>query len=116
MNLAVSPLAPPHFPDMPPITGVRIATAAAHIRYPSRTDVMLALFDEGTTVGGVFTRSKCPSAAVDWCRAHLKAGTAAALLVNSGNANAFTGKAGRDATKRIAKFAADAAGCSPTNV
>ena len=61
---------------------------------PGRTDVMLALFDKGTTVAGVFTQSKCPSAPVDWCRAQMKAGKARALVVNSGNANAFTGKAG----------------------
>ena len=91
MSTAVSPLAPKTVPDMPAVAGVRLATAAAGIRYPGRTDVLLALFDPGTTVGGVFTRSKCPSAPVEWCRAHLKAGKARALVVNSGNANAFTG-------------------------
>ena len=112
----ISPLAPAHFPDMPPIEGVQLATAAAGIRYIGRTDVMLALFDEGTTVAGVFTRSKCPSAPVDWCRAHLKGGAAAALIVNSGNANAFTGKSGQEATKLTAKLAAEAAGCKPSDV
>ena len=112
----ISPLAPAHFPDMPPIEGVRIATAAAGIRYIGRTDVMLALFDEGTTVAGVFTRSKCPSAPVDWCRAHLKGGAAAMLIVNSGNANAFTGKSGQEATKLTAKLAAAAAGCKPSHI
>src|ERR1700730_2152683 len=96
---AISPLAPAHFPDMPPIDGVKLATAAAGIRYAGRTDVLLALLDPGTTVAGVFTRSKCPSAPVDWCRAHLKGMSAAALVVNSGNANAFTGKHGREASK-----------------
>ena len=72
MSTAVSPLAPKHVPDMPAIAGVRLATAAAGIRYAGRTDVLLALFDAGTTVAGVFTRSKCPSAPVEWCRAHLK--------------------------------------------
>ena len=91
----ISPLAPAAFPEMPQIAGVRLATAAAGIRYPGRTDVLLALFDPGTTVAGVFTRSKCPSAAVDWCRDHIKSGRARALVVNSGNANAFTGKSGR---------------------
>jgi glutamate N-acetyltransferase/amino-acid N-acetyltransferase len=90
LSTTVSPLAPAHFPDMPPIAGVKLATAAAGIRYAGRTDVLLALFEPGTTVAGVFTRSKCPSAPVDWCRAHLKAGAASALVVNSGNANAFT--------------------------
>src|ERR1700751_4312511 len=108
MSTALSPLAPPGFPDMPPIAGVRLATAAAGIRYTGRTDVLLALFDKGTTVGGVFTRSKCPSAPVEWCRAKLTAGRARALLVNSGNANAFTGKTGRAATKLTADMAAQA--------
>ena len=67
--------------------------------YQGRTDVLLALFDKGTTVAGVFTRSKCPSAPVDWCRAKLKGGKARALVVNSGNANAFTGKTGREADR-----------------
>ncbi len=113
---AVSPLAPAHFPDMPPVDGVRLATAAAGIRYAGRTDVLLALFDPGTSMAGVFTRSKCPSAPVDWCRAQLKRGAARALVVNSGNANAFTGKSGRAATKLTAEIAAAAAGCKPSDV
>ena len=112
----ISPLAPATFPDMPPIAGVRLATAAAGIRYTGRTDVLLALFDKGTTVAGVFTRSKCPSAPVDWCRARLKGGGARALVVNSGNANAFTGKTGRAATELTAAIAAKAAGCKPSEV
>ena len=103
---AISPLAPTTIPAMPAIAGVRLATAAAGIRYQDRTDVLLALFDPGTTVAGVFTRSKCPSAPVDWCRAQLKGGRARALVVNSGNANAFTGKTGRAACAFTAKIAA----------
>ncbi len=64
MSSTVSPLAPTNVPDMPEIAGVRLATAEAGIRYKNRTDVLLALFDEGTTVAGVFTKSKCPSAPV----------------------------------------------------
>ncbi len=109
MSTAVSPLAPTHVPDMPRIDGVRLATAAAGIRYKNRTDVLLALFDKGTTVAGVFTKSKCPSAAVDWCRAKLKGGEARVLVVNSGNANAFTGKTGKQATTLTASIAAKAA-------
>ena len=116
MSTAASPLAPEQFPDMPPIDGVRLATAAAGIRYPGRTDVLLALFDAGTAVAGVFTRSKCPSAPVDWCRVQLDAGVARALVVNSGNANAFTGKSGRAAAGLTADIAAQAAGCSPSEV
>jgi hypothetical protein len=91
------PLAPTDVPDMPAIAGVKLATAAAGIRYKGRTDVLLAVMDKGTTVAGVFTKSKCPSAPVEWCRAKLKRGKARALVVNSGNANAFTGKTGRQA-------------------
>jgi glutamate N-acetyltransferase/amino-acid N-acetyltransferase len=101
---------------MPPIEGVKFATAAAGIRYAGRSDVLLAVFKEGATVAGVFTRSKCPSAPVDWCRAHLKGGRAAALVVNSGNANAFTGKHGREATKITAQLVADAVGCRTAEV
>jgi len=95
---------------------MRIATGAAGIKYQGRTDVLLALFDKGTTVAGVLTRSKCPSAPVEWCRAKLKRGKARALVVNSGNANAFTGKTGRDATAFTAKLASQASGCKPADV
>jgi glutamate N-acetyltransferase/amino-acid N-acetyltransferase len=116
MSSAVSPLAPNDVPTLPPIDGVRLATAAAGIRYQGRTDVMLAVFDEGTSVAGVFTRSKCPSAPVEWCRANLKGGRAGVLVVNSGNANAFTGKTGRDACTFTAKLAAAAVGCKRDKV
>src|SRR6266496_5040117 len=116
MAPAISPLAPARFPDMPPVAGVKLATAAAGIRYGGRTDVLLALFEQGTTVAGVFTRSKCPSAPVDWCRARIGGGRARALVVNSGNANAFTGKTGREATRITAELAAKAVGCRPAEV
>jgi len=116
MSSTVSPLAPKHVPDMPQIAGVRLATGAAGIKYQGRTDVLLALFDKGTTVAGVLTRSKCPSAPVEWCRAKLKSGKARALVVNSGNANAFTGKTGRAAVALTAKLASAAAGCKPAEV
>ncbi len=116
MATAVSPLAPQHVPDMPAISGVRIATAQAGIRYAGRTDVLLALFEPGTTTAGVFTKSKCPSAPVEWCRDKVKAGKARALVVNSGNANAFTGKSGRAATKLTADIAAKAAACKPAEI
>ena len=116
MSTAVSPLAPQQVPDMPAIVGVRLATAEAGIRYANRTDVLLALFDIGTTTAGVFTRSKCPSAPVEWCRTNLKSGKARALVVNSGNANAFTGKSGREATRLTAEIAAKAARCKRSEV
>ncbi|MGH6869320.1 MAG: bifunctional ornithine acetyltransferase/N-acetylglutamate synthase, partial [Methylocella sp.] len=74
MAAAISPLAPTSFPDLAEIEGVRFASGAAGIRYKDRADVMLAVFAKGTEVAGVFTKSKCPSAPVDWCRARLKAG------------------------------------------
>jgi glutamate N-acetyltransferase / amino-acid N-acetyltransferase len=116
MSTAVSPLAPTNVPEMPVIPGVRLATAAAGIRYKGRTDVLLAVMDKGTTVAGVFTKSKCPSAPVEWCRAKLSRGQARALVVNSGNANAFTGKTGRQATTLTAALAAKAVGCSANEV
>ena len=116
MSSAVSPLAPTVYPEMPEIEGVRLATAAAGIRYKGRTDVLLATLSPGTTVAGVFTTSKCPSAPVEWCRARLKGKSARALVVNSGNANAFTGKTGRQATTLTAAIAAKAVGCKADEV
>ena len=112
----LSPLAPKETPQVPPLDGVRFAAGMAGIRYKGRTDVMLAVMDEGATVAGVFTKSRCPSAPVDWCRARLKGGKAKVLLVNSGNANAFTGKAGAEAVKASAKIAAAATGASDRQV
>ena len=111
-----SPLAPAAFPRLPAVGGVRFAAAEAGIKYKNRRDVLLAVFDKGTTVAGVFTKSKCPSAPVDWCRAALKSGKARALLVNSGNANAFTGKRGRETTKISAGMVAKIVGCRPGEV
>lgn len=116
MSTAVSPLAPKSYPDVPAMQGVRFATAAAGIKYKGRTDVLLVLLDEGTEVAGVFTRSRCPSAPVDWCRANLAHGGARALLVNSGNANAFTGKKGKQAVELSAKIVSDAVGCAPSQI
>jgi glutamate N-acetyltransferase/amino-acid N-acetyltransferase len=116
MATTVSPLAPTAVPDMPSIDGVRLATAAAGVRYKDRTDVLLITLDPGTAVAGVFTQSKCASAPVDWCRAALESRTARALVVNSGNANAFTGKTGRAACQFTAKLAAKAVGCKPGDV
>jgi glutamate N-acetyltransferase/amino-acid N-acetyltransferase len=112
----VSPFAPKHLPRLEAIDGVRLATGAAGIRYPGRTDLLLVLFDPGTTVAGVLTQSKTASAPVDWCRAHLKHGIARALVVNSGNANAFTGRRGREAVKQTAKAAAEVAECQEADI
>jgi glutamate N-acetyltransferase / amino-acid N-acetyltransferase len=116
MSDTISPLAPGSYPAMPAIDGVTLATAEAGIRYKGRTDVLYLALSEGTAVAGVFTRSRCPSAAVDWCRANLGRGTARALVVNSGNANAFTGLKGASAVARTADIASKAAGCAPREV
>ena len=116
MSASISPLAPKKYPKMPAVEGVRIATAEAGIKYKGRTDLLAMVFDEGTTVAGVFTRSKCPSAPVDYCRENLGGGKARMLVVNSGNANAFTGKKGRETTRITGEAAAKAANCKPRDV
>ncbi|PZM09453.1 bifunctional glutamate N-acetyltransferase/amino-acid acetyltransferase ArgJ [Rhizobium tubonense] len=116
MSGSVSPLAPKTFATMPALRGVRMATASAGIKYKNRTDVLLMVFDKPASVAGVFTRSKCPSAPVDFCRANLPHGSARAVVVNSGNANAFTGLKGRQATELTAKSTAVAVGCSENEV
>ncbi|HXY58362.1 MAG TPA: bifunctional glutamate N-acetyltransferase/amino-acid acetyltransferase ArgJ [Methylocystis sp.] len=112
----VSKLAPRKLAEIPAIGGVRLATGASGVRYRGRTDTLLVLLAEGTEVAGVFTKSKCPSAPVDWCQARLAGTGARALLVNSGNANAFTGKAGKDAVKLSARLVAEAADISERQV
>lgn len=111
----VSPLAVP-LPAFPPIPGVRLGTARAEIRYVGREDVAMMAFPPGTTVAGVFTRNRCPGAPVDWCRDALKGGRARALVVNAGNANVFTGRAGRETCAATAKAVAELAGCRPREV
>ncbi|MEQ1710829.1 MAG: bifunctional glutamate N-acetyltransferase/amino-acid acetyltransferase ArgJ [Hyphomicrobium sp.] len=113
---AVSPFAPKSLPRLPAIEGVRFATAEAGIRYKGRTDLMVAVMDEGATAAGVLTQSKTASAPVLWCRKSLKTGTARVLVVNSGNANAFTGKRGSDAVALTAKHAAKAAKCPERSI
>ncbi len=109
-NASRSPLAPKSFPKMPALPGVEMATAAAGIKYQGRDDLLVMKLAAGTTAAGVFTTSRTAAAPVDWCRANVTAkgessstgGTARLLVVNSGNANAFTGKAGMDAVKKCA--------------
>ncbi len=112
----VSPFAPASLAELPPIPGVRLAVAQAGIKYANRTDVLLALFPEGTQAGGVLTRSKTASAPVEWCRTQLVHGEARALVVNSGNANAFTGWRGRETVEATANYAAAAADCEAKQV
>jgi glutamate N-acetyltransferase/amino-acid N-acetyltransferase len=116
MSATVSPLAPKSAPVLPPLAGCRIGTAAAGIKYKNRTDVMVMVFDAPAAAAGVFTRSKCPSAPVDLCRRHLASGSARVVIVNSGNANAFTGARGVETVTRTAEAAAKAMGCRPQDV
>lgn len=116
MSAAISPLAPKSYAELPAIEGVSFATSAAGIKYQGRTDVLLVALAKGTEAAGVYTKSKCPSAPVDWCREAIKSGKARALVVNSGNANAFTGKAGKDTVKKTADIAAKALGCKPKEI
>ncbi len=116
-----SPLAPDAFPAMSSVDGVRMAAAQCNVRYVNKTDVMLAVMEPGTTAAGVFTQSKTAAAPVDWCRDMLKGGnyqdgTIKALIVNSGNANAFTGRAGIAAVEKMAAATAEAAGCRQEDV
>jgi glutamate N-acetyltransferase/amino-acid N-acetyltransferase len=113
---SVSPLAPKSFAKPPPLAGVRLATGEAGVRYKGRTDVLMAILAPGTQVAGVFTKSKTASAPVDWCKAQLKAGHARALVVNSGNANAFTGKAGMEGARAVAQAAAATVDCRAQEV
>lgn len=112
----ISPFAPDSYCTCPEIPGIRLATVEAGIRYSGRHDVLLAIFDRPTAIAGVFTQSLCPSAPVVWCRDRMSRGTAAALLVNSGNANAFTGHRGTEATRLSADLVAETLGCAADEV
>ncbi|WP_072370420.1 bifunctional glutamate N-acetyltransferase/amino-acid acetyltransferase ArgJ [Hyphomicrobium sp. NDB2Meth4] len=112
----ISPFAPHSLPTVPEVPGVRFATAEAGIRYKGRTDLLLGVLSPGTQVAGVLTRSKTRSAPVDWCALGLREGVARALVVNSGNANAFTGKKGLETVVITADAAAAAVGCTPGEV
>ena len=112
----LSPLAPSQFPDLPEIAGVRLAAGACGLRYKGRTDLLFAELDPGTTIAGVLTRSLASSAPVDWCRNALRGGKARALVVNSGNANAFTGKAGDAAVRQTVEAVAGLIGCAVREV
>ena len=116
MSLSKSPLAPEQLPTLPPIAGVRLASAACAIRYRERDDLMLMELAPGTSIAGVLTRSLTRSAPVDICQRHLKGGKARAILVNAGNANAFTGKAGDQSVKRCVAALTGALDCRAREV
>lgn len=112
----ISPLAPKGFPEIPPIAGVSLAAGSCGLRYQGRKDVLLASLDKGTQVAGVFTTSKTAAAPVHWCAKSAKAGRARALIVNSGNANAFTGLAGEKSVQRTVDKVASVLGCPKSQV
>ena len=111
-----SPLAPKSYAKLQPISGVRLGAGSAGIRYEGRTDVLMAILAAGTTVAGVFTTSKTAAAPIDWCRAALPLRSGRVLIVNSGNANAFTGRVGVETVRATAESAAAIAGCKPQEV
>ncbi|MES2065983.1 MAG: bifunctional glutamate N-acetyltransferase/amino-acid acetyltransferase ArgJ [Pseudomonadota bacterium] len=110
-----SPLARP-FPVLPSIAGVTPHVARAQYKTWDRCDLTFITLDPGTVVAGVLTQSKCPSPEVEWCRAALPLGHARAMVVNAGNANAFTGQRGRAAVEAIAARAAAHLGCQPSDI
>jgi len=114
--MTVSPLAPARFPTMAKIAGLRLSAIAGGLRYKGRPDLFLAELAPGTQAAGVLTRSKTASAPVLWCRQSLKKGTARAVVVNAGNANAFTGAGGMQAVEQTARATAKALGCARRDV
>jgi glutamate N-acetyltransferase/amino-acid N-acetyltransferase len=113
----VSPLAPKTYAKLPPIGGVVLGTVAAGIKYKGRTDLLVTKMVPGTQAAGVLTTSKTASAPVEWCRTNLaEGGEGRMLVVNSGNSNAFTGKAGVATVKATAAAAAQAGDCRQKDV
>lgn len=115
MNISTSPLARP-FPELPAIDGASPRVARARYKAWDRADLTLITLEAGTAVAGVTTQSKCPSPEVEWCRAHLPAGRARALVVSAGNANAFTGHKGRAAVDAITTKVASHLGCAAEEI
>jgi len=117
-DLPVSPLAPTQFPKLLSVPGVEMGAVAAGLRYKGRPDLLLMTFAKGTVAAGVFTKSKMPAAPVDWSQEALRIteGSARALVVNAGNANAFTGEKGARAARKTAEIAAGVVGCNPDQV
>jgi len=115
MDLMISPLAVA-LPELAPLAGVRLGAIEAGIRYRNRTDLVMLELAAGTTAAGVFTTNRCPGAPVDWCRAALSGGRARAVVVNAGNANVFTGRAGAAACAATAAAAAKLVGCPAKQV
>lgn len=116
MALSVSPLAPKAYPALPPIPGVRLSAGECNIRYKNRNDVLLAELAPGTTIAGVYTRSLTAAANIHVCKAASAQGKARALVVSSGNSNAFTGAAGEASVARVTQATAAQFSCAPSEV
>jgi glutamate N-acetyltransferase/amino-acid N-acetyltransferase len=114
--MTVSPLAPALQPDLPEISGVKLATTGTGVKYKDRADLLLAILEPAATIAACFTTSKTASAPVEICKKNLSGGKARAIIVNAGNANAFTGKKGESSAKVIGKTVADALQCPPEQV
>ena len=112
----LSPLAPKIHVALPSVKGVRLGGLACGVNKNGRKDLCFMMFDKGTTVAGVLTRSLTAAAPVLWCKKNLKGGFARGLVANAGNSNAFTGKNGAIAVDRTAKIAAKLIGCKPSEV
>ncbi|MBL6595211.1 MAG: bifunctional glutamate N-acetyltransferase/amino-acid acetyltransferase ArgJ [Candidatus Puniceispirillum sp.] len=109
--MTISPLAPEHFPDLPTIAGIGLATAASGMRYQGRDDLLLITLASGSTVAGVFTQSDTAAAPVIWSRKVADTGKAAAIITNAGNANAFTGSRGDKAVREMVSSLANHLDC-----
>jgi glutamate N-acetyltransferase/amino-acid N-acetyltransferase len=111
-DMKISPFAPEKFPTLPPLTGFKMATAEAGVKYKGRTDLWVLMGQSGTQIAGVFTKNACPGAPIDWSRKALNVETLGPrlVIVNSGTANVFAGQAGRDAVLETAKGAAECFG------
>jgi len=114
--LPISPLAPKKFAKLPEIAGVKLRSGICGLKKNGTPDFFIAEFDKGTSVAGVFTKSKTRSSAVDECKKSLRGGTARAFAVNAGNANAFTGKLGEKAVNNCLKAVAELLNCKKTEV
>ena len=116
MSDNLSPLAPAQTPALPEIEGVSCRIARAHYKEWDRCDLTFIELAPGTSVAGVLTQSKCPSPEVEYCREALKGGKARGLVVNAGNANAFTGARGMAAVQKILSMASAHLGCSEQEI
>lgn len=113
----ISPLAPSAWPELTHVAGVLLASTGVEIRYKNRPDVLLAVLNEGTQMAGVYTKSLTAASPIEWCKQAQSAGRGArALVVNSGNANAFTGRAGDASVARVVNAVVQAVGCAPEQV